>query len=128
MEIRTPRGRVYHDKNGKAVLEFNTNFGQKWMKKFSAAQKFVDSEVLRLCEPFIPLKTSMLIRSGTLGTFIGSGLVRWIAPYARHQYYMVRKNPSQTGPLRGPYWFYRMKEVHGRHIIAGAKRFIGGSS
>jgi hypothetical protein len=80
MRIETPRGVVYHDENMKAVLEWNTNFQPKWQKRYSEAQKFVDSEVLRLCEPYTPLLTGMLIKSGTLGTDIGSGTVQWIAP------------------------------------------------
>jgi len=124
--IETPRGSIAVNENGKAELKWNTDFKQKWQRRYSAAQKFVDSEVLRLCEPYIPLKTSMLIKSGILGTDIGSGLVQWIAPYAKAQYYMVRKNPSQTGPLRGPYWFQRMKEVHGQRIISSARQIAGG--
>jgi len=72
------------------------------------------------------LLTSMLIKSGTLGTVIGSGTVSWIAPYARYQYYATRKPGSQTGPLRGPYWFERMKEVYGRKIISSARKLAGG--
>jgi hypothetical protein len=126
-EIKTPRGRVYIDASGsKAVLEFNTNFQPKWQRRFSAAQKFVDSEVLRLCEPYIPLLAGMLIKSGDLGTTIGSGTVKWIAPYARAQYYMKRKNPSTTGRLRAPYWFQRMKETHGRKILKGAQLIAQG--
>jgi len=126
MEIRTPRGRVYHDKNGEAVLEWNTNFRQKWVKQYSEAQKHLDAGVLDLCEPFIPKKTGMLVKSGELGTIVGSGTVKWIASYACYQYYMARKNPSQTGPLRGPYWFERGKQVWGRRIVAEAKMIAGG--
>lgn len=125
--IETPRGKVYITKGGTAKLEFNTNFRPKWQRRYSAAQMFVDSEVLRLSEPYTPMQTGMLIKSGTLGTDIGSGLVQWIAPYARYQYYSPRKPGSETGPLRGPYWFERMKAQHKRAIIAGARRLAGRS-
>ena len=124
-EIRTPRGVVYIGPNGKAELKFNSNFGKKWTKRFSDAQVFVDSEILRLSEPYTPLLTGMMIKSGTLGTEVGSGFVKWIAPYSRKQYYLKRKVGTQTGPLRGPFWFARMKAVSGQHIIAGAKRIAG---
>lgn len=124
--IRTPRGFITTDRNGKASLEWNTNFQSKWQDRYSNAQKFVDSEILRLSEPYIPLRTGVLIKSGVLGTHIGSGLVQWIAPYAKAQYYMKRKKPSITGPLRGPYWFERMKEVWRNTIIEGAKKKAGG--
>jgi hypothetical protein len=123
--IQTPRGVIAIGKNGKAELSWNTNFRAKWQGRYSAAQKFVDHEVLRYSEQFTPKLTSMLIKSGDLGTEIGSGLVKWIAPYARRQYYATRKPGSQTGPLRGPFWFERMKAVWKNVIIAGARRLAG---
>jgi len=124
--IKTPRGKVFQTKNGKAALEWDTSFQPKWQGRFTRAQKFVDSEILRLSEKYTPLLTSMLIKSGILGTEIGSGLVQWIAPYARRQYYSPRAVGSQTGPLRGPFWFERFKAVSGRQVIAGARRIAGG--
>lgn len=126
--IETPRGKVFHNKDGtKAKLVWNTNFQPKWQESYSRAQKFVDSEVLRLSEPYIPLQTGMLVKSGILGTEIGSGMVEWIAPYAKPQYYSPRKPGSETGPLRGPHWFERGKAVWKRDVIAGARRRAGGS-
>lgn len=124
--IETPRGKVVVTKGGTAKLEWNSNFQPKWHRQYTEAQKFVDSEVIRLSEPYTPLLTGMLVKSGTLGTDIGSGLVQWIAPYAKAQYYGKRKPGSQTGPLRGPAWFQRMKETHIGIILAGAKRRAGG--
>lgn len=123
--IETPRGKIFIGTSGKARLVWNSTFEQKWQGNYSAAQKFVDSKVLRLCEPFIPLLTSMLIKSGILGTDVGSGTVQWIAPYARAQYYGTRKPGSQSGPLRGPKWFERMKEIHKDKILEGARRIAG---
>lgn len=124
MTITTPRGQILIDANGKAELKWNPNFAPKWTRRYSDAQKFVDSEVLRLSEPFIPLRTGTLIRTGILGTDIGSGTVQWIAPYAKRQYYSRRKAGSQTGPLRGSYWFERMKAAYGKTIVAGAKKLM----
>ena len=123
--IETPKGKIIITKNGKARLEWNTSFRQKWQTRYTLAQKFVDSEILRLSEPFIPLRTGMLVKSGILGTDVGSGTVSYIAPYARRQYYSPRKPGSQTGPLRGPQWFERMKATHKGAIIAGARRLAG---
>jgi hypothetical protein len=141
--ISTPRGVVWSDKNGKASLEWNSsNFNggdsNSWVSRYSAAQKFVDSEVLRLCEPYIPLLTGVLVMTGILGTDVGSGTVSWIAPYARYQYYghvMYGKAPKKVsanflryhgGGMRGMYWFERMKHAHGREIVAGARKIAGG--
>lgn len=126
--IETPRGKVVLGKNGKAELKWRPRFAPKWTRRYSLAQKFVDSEILRQCEPFIPLRTGILIKSGILGTDIGSGFVKWIAPYARDQYYFGRSpGASSTGPLRGRFWFERMKEVLGAKIIKAAKAIAGKS-
>lgn len=124
-EIKAPRGEIIVTKAGKAQLTWSTSFKNKWPGQYSRAQQFVDSEVLRLSAPLIPLRTAMLMKSGTLGTVIGSGLVRWIALYARNQYY----NTAETRPYdprRGAFWFERMKAIHGTEIVAGAKRKAGG--
>lgn len=124
--IETPRGRVIKTGATTSRLEWNPGFSSKWSGQYNRAQKFVDSEVLRWSEPFTPLLTGSLIKSGILGTEIGSGLVQWIAPYARRNYYSPRTPGSQTGPLRGPYWFERGKAVYGAGTIASAKAMAGG--
>lgn len=123
--IQTPRGQVFQTKNGKTKLEWNTNFQPKWQSRYSRAQRYVDSEVLRLSEPYVPLQTGMLIKSGILGTDVGSGEVQWIAPYAKPQYYLPRKIGTETGALRGSFWFQRMKETHRDRIVSGARRIAG---
>lgn len=75
------------------------------------AQKFIDSEVLRLCDPYIPKDEGDLIGSGTNNTEIGSGEVRYRTPYARRWYYMPAD--FQGAPIRGNYWFERMKKQGG---------------
>jgi hypothetical protein len=125
--INTPRGMILVYPDGKARLIWSSTFKPKWQGRYTDAQKFVDSEVLRLSEPFTPFLSGMLVKSGSLGTEIGSGLVCWIAPYARRQYYAKRKPGSLTGPLRGPYWFQRMKGVYGQSIVSGARKIAGGS-
>ena len=108
----------------RAELTFASDFHLKWESRYSRAQKFVDSEVLRRSEPFTPLRTGTLIKSGQLGTDLGSGLVSWIVPYSARQYYLPRPVGSETGKLRGSMWFERMKAVHAISIISGAKRMM----
>lgn len=124
--IVTPRGSIIQGSNGSARLEWNSNFQPKFQKQFSEAQKFIDSDILRLCEKKIPLLTGMLRDSGILGTTIGSGTVKWLAPYAAAQYYSPREVGSQTGPERGPFWFERMKAESGKALINQAKKIAGG--
>lgn len=125
--IDTPKGSVIQGPNGRAELVWNPGFSGKWELSYSRAQEFVDSQVLAYSEPFIPLETGMLIQSGILGTDVGSGLVSWIAPYARYQFYLKRKTQSTTGPLRGSYWFQRMKDIYKDTLVAGARAIAGRS-
>lgn len=126
-EIKNPRGEIIVTKAGNARLVWNGNFQETHQAQYSKAQRYVDSEVLRLSTPLIPIRTSMLIKSGQLGTVPGSGLVRWIAPYARNQYYDTAESRPYD-PRRGAYWFERMKAIHGTQIVNGAKRMAGGGT
>lgn len=121
------------------TLTWNPSFARDWNGRYAYAQKFVDSEVLRLNDRYVPFRQGTLKKSGTLGTVIGSGLVRYIAPYARYQYYgkvMVGPAPRRVtntplkyhsgDPNRGAKWFEVMKARHGKAILAGAKQIIGG--
>lgn len=147
--ITTPRGTLSVQGN-EAVLEWNPDFASKWAGQYSEAQKYVDSEVLRLCEPYTPFLTGFLIKEGDLGTEIGSGEVVWLGPYARFQYYgkvmvgiesrsaWAKKGERKVvtdkdltyhgGGLRGSFWFQRAKEVYGDQVIEGARRIAGGSA
>ena len=103
----------------KVHLSWNPGFSSRWSSRFNNAQKFIDSEVLRLCSPLVPFQTGNLMRSGTSGTSIGSGEVRYIAPYARQQYY----NTAETRPYnpnRGGKWFERMKTAYKDQILRNA--------
>lgn len=123
--IETPRGWVKHTANGSAELVWNPDFAPKLNASHNKAQVFVDSEVLRTSNRYVPEVTSMLKKSGILGTEAGTGEVAWIAPYARRQYHLVNRKTSQNiNPLGGPYWFERAWRVWGESIILGAKALI----
>ena len=130
IEIVTPRGAVVMVKppGGKQRTElvWDPSFAGNRTGDFNMAQKFIDNEVLRVCDPYIPKRTGMLIKSGILGTVVGSGMVKWLAPYAKLQYYSSRAPGSSTGRLRGPQWFPRAMNVHRDRIIAGAAKIAGG--
>lgn len=109
-------------------ITFAPDFEKRSESNFENAQKFVDSEVLRLNEPYMPFRTGMMIKSGKLGTVIGSGVVEYIAPYARDQYYNNKGkgtdglNASQGAKgLRGAFSLERMKADHLDEIEKGAK-------
>jgi len=139
VKIETSRGTIIHNKSGtKAKLEWNPDFVDKWQGRYDRAQMFVDSEVLRLSDPYIPMQTGMLKKSGILGTVIGSGEVVWNAPHARYHYYgklMVGRAPKiltnidlkyHGAPMRGAFWFERMKADKKSQILDGARKLAGG--
>lgn len=66
----------------------------------------------------------MLIKSATLGTVIGSGKIKQIAPYAAWQYYRTDIT-RKYDPRRGAYWFERMKADHRTYILKGAAEKAG---
>lgn len=127
--IETPRGVVKQvkTKNGevKAKLEWNENFTKKYNNRFTKVQKYVDSTVLRFCEPYTPLITGTLIKTGILGTIVGSGEIQYLAPYSKEVYYSNSAIGRPTGPLRGPRWFERMKADKKDEIFKGARRLAG---
>ena len=112
-------------------------------------QRYIDSEVLRLSDPYLPFQSSSagLKDAGLDGTTVGSGEVRWNGPYARYLYYgKLMLSPSGSSwakhgekkhltdkdlnfhgaPKRGSFWFERMKTVHQKNILKGAAKIAGG--
>lgn len=131
--IVTPRGSLIQVrfKNGQVScrLIWNPGFGSQRTMCFQNLQSFVDSEVLRYCGPYVPFQTGMLMRSGELGTVIGSGEVSYVAPYAHRLYYGTRFNFDRTThPNAGALWFARMKIDHKGDILRGAAKLSGGNA
>lgn len=129
-KITTPRGEVIEvrTKNGtyKTKLVWNPNFASKANTAYSEGQRMMDNEVLRGCSKRVAFRTGMLQKSGTLGTVIGSGTVRWIAPYAQSVYH---RNYVGSGgdPQRGGQWFTRWKSAEGKDTIQRIKKKVGGA-
>lgn len=105
-----------------ARLMFNPNLQAALRQSFAMTQQYIDSEVLRLSDPYVPFDTGYLKKSGTLGTVVGSGKIFYIAPYGRRQYYDGRTPVTAKDPLRGRLWFERMKADHLEDIRSGAAK------
>ena len=126
------------------------------MKKFNAqecikalgldeggrVQQAIDSEILRVCDPYIPMDNGDLIRSGIANTVIGSGEVVWNTPYAHFVHEGIvyvdpvtgspyarkdaqkvptdRKLQYQGAPMRGDHWFDRAMQNGGIKAIEKA--------
>ncbi len=107
------------------IFSVDASTKRRQLGKGLAAQRFVDSEVLRLSDPLVPMDSGQLKSSGTRNTKIGSGEVRYSTPYARKMYYNPQFN-FQGAPNRGAKWFERMKASNKDAILKGAARVTGG--
>ena len=123
-KIETPRGTIKQikHKNGSVScrMSWNAGFGPKYEQVFNRKQAYIDSECIRRMAPLTPKRSGVLIKSATLGTTIGSGEIRQIAPYARRWYY--EKADFHEAPDRGNKWFERMKNRHKDSILRGAQK------
>ncbi len=91
-------------------------------------QKFIDSECIRCMDKYTPMQTGFLKRSVILGSVIGSGILRYVASYARSVYYGNTgrgKEGTARGGLRGRNWFERMKAACLKFILDGAQKISG---
>lgn len=126
--IEKPQGVLYRvtgqDGSISAEIVWNKNFVPKYNSKFLEAQKVVDNAILRYSEPYIPLITGTLIKSGILGTVVGTGEIIYTAPYSRKVYYDSKPAPRGNGPLRGNRWFERMKADRKEDILNEAQNVI----
>ena len=124
-------------------MQFNGNdLLRRFERRRDTAQVWLDSEILRSTEPFVPMDQGDLIGSGVRGTVPGSGLIVYNSPYA-HYHYMglvrVGRAPKkltdrkmrysqlhQAGQERGSVWFDRSKKVNLAAWIAGVERAMKG--
>lgn len=136
------------DSTAKILAKRNLQLG-------GAVQKYIDAEVIRQCEPYVPFDEGVLTASASIATDIGSGLVVYDTPYAHYQYYGVVYGPNipmiiggeqtfrspsghtkvptgrpiqyskEVHPLAGSFWFERMKADHKDDILDGAKKVAG---
>lgn len=96
------------------------------MENGGAVARYIDSECIRLMEPYTPLKDKDLILSA-VETAVGSRVIKQggpSAPYARRWYYTPAK--FNGAPKRGNRWFQRMLDEGGRkEIMAGIELMTG---
>lgn len=91
------------------------------------AQKFLDSEVIRLSDPYCPFRIGTLKNSAPINTVIGMGEVVYATPYARRLWYHPEYN-FNGAPMRGAYWAQRMWADHGNQITKGTAQIAGATA
>lgn len=149
MKIKQPNNITINNGKTSLNLKWNPSFANTRNNKLHLAQCFVDSECIRLMEPYTPFDSGMLARS-TRDTKIGSGMIEQNAPYARYQYYGKLMVSSKTGSSyaksgeskvltskdlqystarhskAGKLWFKRMAADRGKAILMGTAKIAGG--
>ena len=96
-KINQPKNAEIKAQKAKVNLVWKQTFGKEQTERFTSAQKFVDSECIRLMVPYTPKKNGILMKAAVLGTKIGSGHIYYNSPYARYQYYGKLMVSSVTG-------------------------------
>ena len=90
-------------------------------EKIHRTQTYVDSEILRRSDSLVPFDTGSLKRSGITGTRIGTGVIKYTAPYAIRQYFA-----GKASGQRGRKWVKRMWLSQGKDIIKNTNKILNG--
>lgn len=109
LKVEFPQGRIYvtNGGNGKAYIEYNKNYVNKFNNDLNKTQVFLDNKVIMFLQEYVSYKTGTQEKSIRLTSDPGSGLVHINVPYAEYQAYSKRIK-KRVGK-RGTYPFERMK-------------------
>lgn len=85
------------------------------------AVTFVGNELLRKCDPYVPLDTGMLRDSGITHSKPEDGYLMWKTPYAIKQW-----RYGKSKGLRGKKWALRAWADHKKFILKSARKIAAG--
>ena len=111
----------------KATLKFNSSMPKQRTAQLQRAQAMLDSEVMRVMEPYMPLDTGMMIASMQTATHPGSGKIHVNTLYAAKVNY-VTGIMGKNGPNRGRRFFDRMKADKLAYLKAFVAKALGARS
>ena len=109
LKVEFPQGKIYvsQNGNGKAYIEYNKSYVNKFNNDLNKIQVFLDNKVIMYLQEYVSYKTGTQEKSIRLTSDAGSGLVHINVPYAEYQAYS-KKIKKRVGK-RGTYPFERMK-------------------
>lgn len=109
LKVEFPQGRIYvtDDGKGKAYIEYNKSYVNKFNNNLNKEQVFLDNKVIMFLQEYVSYKYGVQAKSIRLTSDPGSGLVHINVPYAEYQAYSKRIK-KRVGK-RGTYPFERMK-------------------
>lgn len=92
------------------------------------AQMWLDNEVIKDTEKYVPFKTGILAKSAVTGSNMGKGLIIYNTPYARNLYYGSTYNFNKNKhPQAQSGWFEVSKSVNLTKWLNGVKKIGGGN-
>jgi hypothetical protein len=99
---------------------------KKYEGRVAEAQAFLDDEVIRGSDPFVPFQQGTLARTVVREE---PGKIVYVQPYARRQYYGDSFDFTLTHhPLAGSRWTERAKAAHMKDWQAGVERILKGGN
>lgn len=109
LKVEFPQGRIYVSQggNGKAYIEYNKSYVNKFNNDLNKTQVFLDNKVIMFLQEYVSYKHGVQAKSIRLTSDPGSGLVHINVPYAEYQAYSKRIK-KRVGK-RGTRPFERMK-------------------
>ena len=109
LKVEFPQGKIYVSQNGKgkAYIEYNKSYVNKFNNDLNKIQVFLDNKVIMNLQEYVSYKSGTQEKSIRLTSDVGSGLVHINVPYAEYQAYS-KKIKKRVGK-RGTYPFERMK-------------------
>lgn len=109
LKVEFPQGKIYvsDNGNGKAYIEYNKSYVNKFNNNLNKEQVFLDNKVIMFLQEYVSYKTGTQAKSIRLTSDPGSGKVHINVPYAEYQAYSKRIK-KRVGK-RGTYPFERMK-------------------
>ena len=109
LKVEFPQGKIYVSQNGKgkAYIEYNKSYVNKFNNDLNKIQVFLDNKVIMHLQEYVSYKTGTQEKSIRLTSDPGSGKVHINVPYAEYQAYSKRIK-KRVGK-RGTYPFERMK-------------------
>ena len=109
LKVEFPQGKIYVSQNGKgkAYIEYNKSYVNKFNNNLNKEQVFLDNKVIMYLQEYVSYKSGTQEKSIRLTSDAGSGLVHINVPYAEYQAYSKRIK-KRVGK-RGTYPFERMK-------------------
>lgn len=109
LKVEFPQGKIYvtNGGNGKAYIEYNKSYVNKFNNDLNKTQVFLDNKVIMFLQEYVSYKTGTQEKSIRLTSDPGSGKVHINVPYAEYQAYSKRIK-KRVGK-RGTRPFERMK-------------------